>query len=155
MPARRLLPDAPVIWVLVASLSLGCGSSGKPGPAMGDVSGTVRYRGKPVANASVVFLPKTPDTRAAAVTTDADGDYRLSTYGVNDGAVVGSFQVSIVARAPYDGPVPEGMSSAYAKEVFQNSGQPVIPERYFSPNTSGLTAEVKPGANVFDFPLPD
>lgn len=122
---------------------------------MGDVSGRVTYKDKPVANANVVFLPTARDTLAAAAITDEDGRYRLSTRGVNDGAIVGSFKVSIVARAPYDGPVPEGMSPAYAKEVFQNQGKPLIPERYFSPSNSDLAAEVKQGSNSLDFPLRD
>ena len=122
---------------------------------MGDVTGTVTYNGKPVADASIVFLPKTKDTRAAVAVTDASGYYSLNTSGELAGAIVGPFQVSIVARAPYDGPVPEGVSPAYAKELYQNEGKPLIPEKYFSPQTSGLTADVKPGDNRFDFELKD
>lgn len=140
---------------LVLALVTGCSNADPKGPAMGDVSGRVTYQEKPVANANIVFLPTARDTLAAAATTDDDGRYRLSTRGVNDGAIAGSFKVSIVARAPYDGPIPEGMSPAYAKETLQNQGKPLIPERYFSPATSGLSADVKKGSNALDFPLTD
>lgn len=143
------------VALFVFALVSGCTNADPKGPAMGDVSGRVTYNDKPVANANIVFLPTARDTLAAAAITDEDGRYRLSTRGVNDGAIVGPFKVSIVARAPYDGPIPEGMSPAYAKETFQHQGKPLIPERYFSPSTSGLIADVKKGSNSFDFPLND
>ena len=155
MHSNGLRCRACILLALAGGLAVGCGRPEKPGPQMGTVTGRVIYQDKPVTDASVVFLPKTPGTRAAAAVTDADGNYSLSTFGVDDGAIVGAYQVSIALSAPYRGPVPEGMSPAYAKELFQNQGEPLIPKKYFSPATSGLAADVKPGHNSFDFTLQD
>ncbi|MFN0197011.1 MAG: hypothetical protein ACKVT0_09710 [Planctomycetaceae bacterium] len=144
-----------ILWGGTVGIFAGCGTPEDAGPPMGDVSGTITYQDKPVVGASVVFLPTKKDTRAAVAITDAFGYYNLATSGELSGANVGSYQVSIVCRAPYDGPVPEGVSPAYAKELFQNDGKPLIPEKYFSPTTSGLTADVQPGHNALDFILKD
>jgi hypothetical protein len=34
-------------------------------------------------------------------------------------------------------------------------GEPTIPTKYFSPDTSGLVHEVKPGSNTIDLTLKD
>ena len=120
---------------------------------MGEVSGTVTYQGKPVAGANIVFLPTTRDTPAGAAITESDGGYKLSISGHQKGAVTGSYKVSIALHAPYDGPIPEGMNPEMAKENYR--GKALVPEKYLNPTTSGLTAEVKPGSNKFDFALQD
>ncbi len=141
-------------WILlfVSSIPVGCGRS-DDGPPMGDVTGTVTYQGKPVPGASILFVPTTRETPAGAAITDSAGKYRLSISGQKQGAVTGSYQVSIALSAPFDGPIPAGMNPEYAKEIY--AGKPLIPQRYFSATKSGLTAEVEPGHNTFDFALQD
>lgn len=136
-------------------LSTGCGGGGQSGPPMGEVTGTITYQGQPVAQANVVFVSQNTGTAPAAAVTDSAGRYRLSVSGEMTGAITGSYQVSIALRAPYDGPIPAGMSIAYAKENFQNQGRPLIPEKYFATSTSGLTANVQPGSNAINFDLQD
>lgn len=144
-----------VLLSAAVAFAAGCGVSAKSGPPMGDVTGTVTYNKKPVAEANVTFFPTEKGKRPAVGMTNSSGKYRLSISGTEQGAVAGPCQVAIVLRAPYDGPIPEGMSPGYAKEQFQNQGKPLIPEKYFSTQSSGLSVEVKPGRNVFDFALQD
>ena len=144
---------AVVLSLLLAST--GCSGGSHSGPPMGEVTGTITYQGNPVALANVVFIPQIKGTAAAAAVTDSSGRYRLSISGEQTGAIAGTYQVSIALRAPYDGPIPDGMSVAYAKETFQNQGKPLIPAKYFSASTSGLVAAVEPGRNTFDFDLQD
>lgn len=142
------------IVLLLAGVGVGCGSSDtNNGRPMGEVTGKVTYQGKPVAGASIVFLPTTRDVPVGAAITDQAGKYTLSISGRKQGAVTGSYQVGISLSAPYDGPVPAGMNPEYVKE--QYPGKPLIPQKYFSAATSKLTAQVKLGHNSFDFSLQD
>jgi hypothetical protein len=141
-------------WPLVFTATLGCGQR-DAGPPMGEVSGVVTYNGKPVAEASVTFFPEAKGSLPAVGVTDVSGKYQLATTGQQSGAIAGPCAVAILCRAPYDGQIPEGMSLEYAKDIYQNQGKPLIPERYFSAQTSQLTATVKPGRNTHDFKLAD
>lgn len=147
----------PVAWRLAMAMTLlapwlaGCGKSG---PEMGRVAGKVTYKDQPLANATVTFVPSAEGQRPGIGITDASGNYRLTTIEPGDGALVGSHKVSIVALAPYDGKIPEGMGAAYLEEV-QAKGKPLIPQRYFTAGSSELTADVKSGSNTCDFTLKD
>jgi hypothetical protein len=74
--------------------AIGCGAA----PPRGEVEGTVRSRGKPLANALVTFVPdpdqKTTGPRASAQ-TDGEGRYRLRGEDRQPGAVVGAYRVVI------------------------------------------------------------
>ena len=139
-----------VAWTL-ASTFMGCGPSG---PAVAPVRGKVTYKGNPVANANIAFVPKTTGGMSAMGITDDNGNYQLTTFGKNDGALLGAHKVTIVARAPFDGKIPPGMGAAYLEEL-ETQGKPLIPERYFTVEKSGLSAEVKSGSNTRNFILTD
>jgi len=138
-------------FLLSACVLLGCGESGPP---MGRVSGRVTYKDQPVPKATISFIPQVEGARPAIGITDEAGNYQLTTTNPHDGALVGEHLVAIVAKAPYDGPIPPGAGAAMLEEL-ESQGKPLIPERYFSSATSGLTASVKAGSNTFDFPLTD
>ena len=119
---------------------------------MGRVSGRITYKDQPVAKAMVTFSPKVKGGLPAIGITDESGQYELTTTNPRDGALVGEHVVGIVAKAPYDGPIPPNAGAAMLEE-FEAQGKPLIPERYFNGSTSGLTATVKSGANTCDFKL--
>jgi hypothetical protein len=122
------------------------------------VSGTVKFDGVPLADASISFSPETEGEGLPAYgTTDANGNYLLQTAQgkVDAGTTPGKYQVTIrkmektaVTEAPaeYD-----GTSSAPSS----NAPRPksLIPERYAQTRTSGLTATVDKENTVHNFDL--
>ena len=115
----------------------------------GDRAGdTGRHR---VAGAAVTFMPHAGGRPATGV-TDAEGRYRLTTISSDDGALLGSYSVSIAkTEMPAASADKFGLSGAAAPQ----SGKPhqLLPVRYARAEDSGLTREVKPGSNEFDFDL--
>ncbi|MEO8497827.1 MAG: hypothetical protein ABI614_22400 [Planctomycetota bacterium] len=129
---------------LVSCILAGCGGSNNPATAK--VSGVVTYKGAPVGDAVVTFMPTSG--RPASGQTDAAGKFTLSTFGNNDGAVLGDHKISIT---PYlkDVPMPETVEAAAALPKLP------FPARYANPDTSTLTAKVDSGANEKNFELTD
>ena len=135
------------LMLLVAAL--GCGG----GRGTADVAGTVKYKGQPVAGATVTFLPKSSDAKAKSATgrTDGSGQYTLSTYFSPDeqpsGAIPGDYVVTVTKIDE-----PEGIVDPYKGQVPKNQ----LPDKYSNPQRSPLSAAVKSGAaNRFDFSLED
>jgi hypothetical protein len=143
------------------ALVVGCSSSS--GPAVAPADGEVLYMGKPVAGASVIFVPE--KGAVAFGTTDTNGKFRLAT-GTFRGGLIGAHKVAISVSAP--GPDSAGGAlppppktpaeqEAYMKklnELQQMSTTPVaaapkpvspIPEKYAKTETSGLSYTIKPG----------
>ncbi len=142
----RLLCLAIVPLVLV-----GCG---KNGPRRAPVVGTIQYAGQPVVGATVNFVPLDRKMRIASATTDALGNYRLETIGIGPGEILGEHQVSVILRGP---PLPvqsSGEPNMLRDMQRRPLGKPLLPVRYFTPEESGLTANVADVAeNHFDFTL--
>ena len=112
------------------------------------------YNGRPLPDAQVVFAPEERD-RVASATTDESGRFRLTTFHPGDGALPGKHRVTVIARGPAKEPLP-GSPAALMPEDYAIPGDPLIPAKYFSSATSGLTAEVSPrGGNDFEFELHD
>ena len=145
MDCRRFL-----IWIaLISIFAAGCG---KKGPTLASVDGTIRYQGQPLVGANVAFMPAERGGRSATATTDAQGSYRLETLGLGKGALVGKHLVSIALRAA---PTPDPSENNLPPEMRRGKpGKPLIPIKYFTPEKSGLTAEVADvNENRFDFDL--
>jgi len=119
----------------------GCGSKLSLAP----VEGKVLYHGKPLEFGRVVFQPQVGPP--ATGTIQPDGTFRLTT-DQSDGAVIGKHQVEITcfdSQRP-GAPAPTGEAGA---------GQSLIPLKYASFHSSGLTAEVKAANEPFVFDLTD
>ena len=148
----RLISFFPVCLCLVA----GCGPPDGQRPTA-PVEVTVTYQGKPVDGATVTFVTSVEPMAANGI-TDAQGIAQLSTYGVKDGAVIGSNLVTITKT--------EVDNNAKKKEVPPDQADMVgytpltplkslLPKKYEMPGSSGLTGEVKSGKNKFSFDLKD
>lgn len=104
-----------------------------------------------MAKANVSFTPAEGVSRAATGLTDDNGYYKLGTFSSNDGALPGKYRVAIIARGPDRPPKPGETGSGMPGETMP--GDPLIPVKYFAPDSSGLTFEVKKGSNAADFDL--
>jgi hypothetical protein len=133
----------------------GCGDGLKP---RFPVAGTVSYKGQPVPKGTVSFAPA-DGSGEGAFGEILDGSYRLTTHTTGDGAVPGRYRVSITSAevitppAAFDTDPNATPEAAVAKA--QRTAKHRVPTRYASPDSSGLTAEVKPESNSLDFKLVD
>lgn len=116
-----------LLGVALASAALtltGCDS----GPELGEVQGTVRLDGKPVAGVMLEFKPEEGETSYG--TTNQQGEYKLRFDRQRDGAVVGKHKVKITP---------------------DDDTRVRIPARYNEETT--LVETVEPGKNQIDFDL--
>ena len=146
MPAPRPLVGVGLMFGLAALAGCG-GEPARPGPekqATAPAGGTVKLRGAPLAGASVRF--QAVDGKVSAYgTTDAAGKFTLSTYGKDDGAPAGKYKVTVAVSGVKE------ISPGVLDPNFDPSKSPV-PADYGNPETTPLTAEVKPGGdNQFPF----
>ena len=123
--AYRLRHCAALI-LLVAS---GCGNERELAP----VTGKVIYQGKPLSFGTVML--QAPSGQPATGRIRTDGTFELETCGEGGGAPVGEMRVRVLCFE-CQGPNPPKDGS---------QGQPLIPHKYTSYESSGLTFEVKPG----------
>jgi hypothetical protein len=135
----------------------GCGGSG--GPALYAVKGTVTYNGKPLEGANVNFVPTASGGQQAVGTTDAKGQYILSTLG-RPGAVLGEHMVTVTKFSAGSGPAnpkPEDMMKMQRKGAVVTGSRSEIPSKYGMTTTSGFKFVVgkDTSKNVFDLPLTD
>ena len=87
---------------LVASLALcglGCGGGIDEFPVT-ETTGQIVCNGKPVPNVRVWFSPKATGNSANSgkqghAVTDAEGRFAVSTYEIEDGAVVGTHEITV------------------------------------------------------------
>ena len=116
------------------------------------VSGTVAYKGEPLAGATVSFSPKTTgEGNTGFAQTDANGFYQLQTTlgRVNAGTTPGEYYVTIV-KVESVGTGTFAVSDGVRFEIEKTVSN--IPEKYGSIE-AGLTATVVKGKNVFNFDL--
>ncbi len=110
----------------------GCGG-GVNRDATYAVKGKIIYKGSPVAQANVMFVPE--NGRPASGTSDDQGEFTLTTYSNNDGAQSGEHQVLITKLEP------ASPSDPYATR------KSLIPEKYGELKTSPLKQSIKAGDN--------
>jgi hypothetical protein len=143
--------------ILTPAIS-GCGGAAPSNrPKTIAVKGAVTYKGAPVADALLTFIPKDAKGKGAVGKTDASGQYQLTTFAPGDGAVPGSYSVTI-AKTTSKSPLTEDQ-----EHELMGKGMPLpppvikdeLPVKYKQDKTSGLTAEVKEGAGPVNFDLTD
>lgn len=146
---------------MMGVVALGCGSEARKGAdPVYPVTGVITYRGKPVVQADVTFF-NAEKNRSAFGKTNDKGEYKLTTFSSNDGAVEGPHVVTIVKleMPPETAPAAAVESENYVPPGFGESTEPKppksdLPEKYADQTTSGLTATVKTdGPNAINFDL--
>lgn len=145
-----MVRDRRMLGLLVV-VGLWAGCSKGPGPVskiekVTPVSGTLTYKGTPLANYQVTFKP-TDGRRPALGVTDAAGKFTLGTNNVGDGAPPGASQVSVTFAPPE---VDNSLTSGGIENPAMLPKPKVkIPAKYGNVATSGLTQDV-PDAGLPD-----
>lgn len=123
--------------LLVVMACFGCGPRNNPKfektvPVRGTV---VRASGSPVFGGLITFHNKEPNKGDAWATIGRDGRFELGTYKKDDGAMLGSYTVTIepIVYDPSGNPRPNHSLG--------------IPIKYTKEETSDLTVEVKEGGS--------
>jgi hypothetical protein len=142
---------------ILASIGLltliGCGEDdgiGKRYP----VKGVVTLQGEPVPKGTVNFMPDEAGGRSAAGDLKDDGSYSATTLTPGDGMLPGKYKVSITAIEIDLTKVHGKPGGLYRTDLINKAPRKLlVPKKYESPATSGLTIEVKPESNKYDIAL--
>ena len=136
-------PARDILFAFVFLVAAGCGSKGLEGiiPIRGDVT----HKGKPLRSGEVRYLPVDPEGRVARGLIQSDGSFRLTTVEMNDGALPGEYRIAVVV---YPDETQDQQHSRRTQEIGRRSGgapAPLVPQKYYSGHTSGLTDTVDDG----------
>jgi hypothetical protein len=151
----RLMAVAGMVGIVL--VTTGC--SGPKHPKLHPATGTVTWKGEPLAGATVSFVPAVGAPSDA--TTDSAGKFTIMTGGL-PGAPAGPNKVAVSkfvgagANSMMAAPTPEDMMKmATDKGKKKSTEKGEIPAKFGRPDTSGLSAEVTtdPARNVFNFDL--
>lgn len=124
-----------VILFLICCVTIsGCGPQDAP---RGDITGSVQYKGQPVATGCVSLYSPTGGTGSSG-DIQADGTFAIK------GIPTGSYQVSIAPQPPVP-PAPGETPKPQPKFV--------LPVKYADGASSGLTSDVKEGPNELKLDL--
>ena len=137
----------------------GCGGSDRP--VTHPVSGRITMDSKPVADANVGFHPVKVGTPPAVGTTDADGNYQLTTFNTNDGAIASQYTVTVSKKtgggmADEEVDLADDPGEEYDKMMEEDAvetGEETLPAQYASQETSPEKRTVMEGENTFDIEL--
>ena len=145
--------------------SSGCSEGVQGRPKVVPVTGAVAYNGNPIEGATVAFFVE-GSPRTAMGTTDAKGEFKLSTFAINDGCVAGAATITVTKTPPQaaisTGPEansldPSSLAKMSAVRASQKSTEkPLIPAKYSQVLQTPLKETVKPaGENRFVLQLKD
>ena len=147
-------------------IAAGCGDDSGLDPRY-SVSGYVTYKGEPVKKATISFVSTKPDGRPATGSV-VDGYYTLTTLNPGDGAIPGTYKVTVDDRELDQGKlrdeadalgkkkgitynqIPQELQIAANKKVKGS-----LPGKYQIPSTTDVEKEVKEQSNKIDIELKD
>ncbi|MDO5554295.1 MAG: hypothetical protein Q4G68_11085 [Planctomycetia bacterium] len=129
---RPILTAAIVVCLFCA----GSGCRGKP--VVGTVSGTISLKGKPVSTGEVLFL-KRDKSDCAVGSLGADGKYSLL-----EPITTGEYYVGVYPQIPL---------RLEPGEVRKIMNEFPVPEKFATPEDSGLIFTVSEGSNEANFEL--
>ncbi len=122
------------VFVFYALVLTGCG--GESRPPLFPASGTVRFDGKPLAHAMVVFHPKSANSNFSKprAKTAEDGSFQIETFDSKDGLPAGDYDVTVECWLSMKG------SDAPPANV--------LPGKYAVAQSAGLKVSIRPEPNV-------
>jgi hypothetical protein len=125
---------------MAASILFLGGCSGPAGPVCHPVHGQVKFNGRALAEALVVFHPQdggAAGTPKPFAQTDALGNFCLSTHRAGDGAPTGDYAITVELR-----------DLRQVGEELVRDGKNLLPPQFASPEQSGLRHTVVQGENA-------
>jgi len=123
--------------------------AGCTGGGAASVTGKVTYRGKPLTTGTVYLAG--PDGVQAASAINPDGTYQM--FAVAAGPV----KIGVISLKPQPvrgRPAKQAAGAPPPAPPPDVTGWVEIPEKHADPLTSGLTTDLKSGANEYDIELP-
>jgi hypothetical protein len=149
-------------WLVGVTLltAAACGGSAKPVK----VAGRITLDGQPLTGATVVFTPADGNGNIASGRTNSDGEFRLTTFNTDDGAVPGDYKITVkideVSDAP-GGTNPMQMTAEQKKDFFMRQApkqreaevkkrkkDSVVPAAYRDVTKTPLKQRVPPDGKV-------
>ncbi|MBX9681226.1 MAG: hypothetical protein K2X38_20920 [Gemmataceae bacterium] len=122
--------------LLSIGILAGCG-----GETTAEVKGVVVHKGTPITGGTLIFSP-VQSGKPATAEVQSDGTYTLSTFGKNDGAVLGKHKVAFT-------PPPQQLTD----EQRTNPKYIAPPPKYMGLQPNAAEVEVKSGPNKIDLEL--
>lgn len=123
-----------LLFATVSTSLLGCGSDVPLTP----VHGKVLLDGEPLTFGNISFQPEAGQPAQGSI--GPDGQFELFTYGHGEGGTIGANRVSVTC---YEAQDPKRAGAGGGEMAL---GKSLIPERYNSFDTSGLTQEITAGS---------
>jgi hypothetical protein len=117
------------------------------------VHGVVALDDRPLAGATVTFVPESPGAREAHAFSTADGSFHMTTYNPRDGAVPGEYKVVVTYVEPIPD-LPAGATQEQAQQALTKWARTrkhpplVVPETYGNAETTELRQKVPPEGPV-------
>lgn len=139
-------------WLVTAAVIFtgGCGPTRGP---LGQVQGTVRSKGRPVADGQILF--EVAGARPAQGRIVDGRIVEVTSYAPGDGAPVGLARIAVFATPP-SGSTYSISGPVAATGTRPGLGrQPSIPAKYNDLETSGLSQELVAGLNELTLELDD
>jgi hypothetical protein len=142
-----------IVWLaiacgLAAAIVVGCG---RGGPQRVVVTGAVSYRGQPVADGAIRFIPREGTAGPSTIVAIAGGRYTAEAQG---GVPVGAHRVEIVAvRGRPSRAELEAQDADKSKSDWQQ--YQYLPKKYNVDSQLKTTIESSPSPVVRDFTLAD
>lgn len=139
--ARRSRSRSATCLSIAAALAIlvvvaGCGDGG---PKLVPIRGQVTYEGQTLKSGTILYVPRDRAAgRQARGEIQPDGTFQLMTFKPGDGALVGEYDIAIVALDVHPGESREAIEAAGG--IVQRGS--LIPEKYGDPSTSGLSDSV-------------
>jgi hypothetical protein len=137
-------------WAMAATLLSGCNRD--RGPERVIVSGKVTYKGKPVENGAIRFVPAGKSSMPTAGAYIVNGQYVAESQG---GIPVGAHKVQIEAYSVIRSQNPSMRGSPASRLLGDKRGDQYLPDKYNV--NSELEITLPPGSGKFtkDFDLTD
>ncbi len=156
--AKKMAFRSALVAAMGLVVAIGCGDNTGLAKRY-SVSGKVTYKGQPLENGRISFIPSSGVGNPATGQVE-NGQYTLTTLTPNDGAIPGKYKVTVLAQE-IDNTQMKAIAkggqfhhdAAFTKAM--KNAKTLVPAKYALADTSGSEREVVAQSNRFDIELTD